>query len=412
MRKPSPLAVIFLTILVDMLGVGILIPIFPQLMANPSSPSYVLAPGTPQSVSYVLFGLLTAAYPLMVFLAAPVLGELSDRMGRRKVLAFCLGGTAIGYVLFAVGILTKNLPLLFASRLLDGATGGNIAVAQAAVADVTKPEDRAKSFGLIGAAFGLGFIFGPLIGGKLADPSLVSWFGPTVPFWFAALLCSVNLVSVLLFFPETLKTDVAHRAFRWLASVTNVSKARRPGKLRTLLAVMFLFSTGFGFFISFFGVILAKRFGFTEGETGNYYAFVGICIVFGQAVLVRRLAGKFAEHRLLRWSMLGTAITVFLHLFPNDWRWLVPIVPFMAASNAVSFANLQGLISRSGDAANQGEVMGVASSVLALANVIPPLVAGVLAAAFGTSAAILFGALLITAGWLLFLKSYRPAITR
>lgn len=408
MRKPTPLAVIFLTILVDMLGVGILIPVFPQLMANPSSPAYMLAPGTPESTGYVLFGLLVAAYPLMVFLAAPVLGELSDRYGRRKVLAFCLAGTALGYVVFAIGILTKSLFLLFASRLFDGATGGNIAVAQAAVADVTKPEDRAKSFGLIGAAFGLGFIIGPFIGGKLADPSLVSWFGPTVPFWFAALLAAANLVSVLLYFPETFKTDVAHRAFRWLAAVTNVTKAWRMENLRTLFTVMFLFSTGFGFFASFFSVVLATRFGFTEGQTGNYFAYVGICIVLSQAVLVRRLSGKFPEHLLLRWSMIGTSVTVFLHLFPNDWRWLLPIVPVMAASNAVSFANLSGLISRSADASSQGEVMGISSSLQALAQVIPPLVAGVLAAAFGTSAAIVFGSALVVAGWLLFLKSYRP----
>jgi DHA1 family tetracycline resistance protein-like MFS transporter len=411
MRKPSPLAVIFLTILVDMLGVGILIPVFPQLMANPSSPSYVLPSGTSQSASYLLFGLLTSAYPLMVFLAAPILGELSDRFGRRKILAFCLGGTALGYALFAIGILTKNLPLLFASRLFDGATGGNIAVAQAAVADVTKPEDRAKSFGLIGAAFGLGFIIGPFIGGKLADPSLVSWFGPTVPFWFAAILAAVNLVSVLLF-PETLKTDAPHRAFRWLASLTNVAKAWRMANLRTLFSVMFLFSTGFGFFISFFSVILAQRYGFTEGGIGNYFAYVGIWIVLGQAVVVRRLAGKFAEHRLLRWSMVGTGVTVFLHLFPNDWHWLLPVVPFMAASNAVSFANLSGLISRSADASSQGEVMGITSSVQALAGIIPPLAAGVLAAAFGTSAAVLFGAILIFSGWLLFVTKYRPAAAR
>lgn len=412
MRKPTPLAVIFLTIFVDMLGVGILIPVFPQLMANPASPSYMLAPGTPASTGYLLFGFLTAAYPLMVFLAAPLLGELSDRLGRRKVLAMCLAGTAVGYVIFALGILMKSLPLLFASRILDGITGGNIAVAQASVADVTKPEDRAKSFGLIGAAFGLGFILGPFIGGKLADPSLVPWFGPTVPFLFAALLAAVNFASVLLFFPETLRSDAAHRAFRWLAALANVAKAWRMENLRTLFTVMFLFSCGFGFFASFFGVILANRYGFTEGQTGNYFAYTGLWIVLGQAIVVRRLAGKFPEHALLRWSMIGTSLTVFLHLFPNDWRWLLLIVPFMASANAVSFANLNGLISRSADASSQGEVMGIASSLQALAQVIPPLAAGALAAAFGTSAAVLFGATIVAAGWLLFITTYRPAAAR
>jgi len=275
---------------------------------------------------------------------------------------------------------------------------------------VTKPEDRAKAFGLVGAAFGLGFVLGPLIGGKLADPSLVSWFGPSVPFWFAAILATVNLTSVLLFFPETLKTDAAHRAFRWFSSVLNVTKAWKLKNLRTLFGAMFLFSCGFGFFNSFFGFVLTERFGFTEGELGNYFAFVGVWIVLCQMILVRRLSGKFPEHQLLRWSMLGTGITIFLHLFPNDWRLMLGIVPFMAASNAVSFANLNGLISRSAGAAEQGEVMGISSSVLSLAQIVPPLAAGVMTALFGADAAIFFGALLVLSGWLVFVFAYRPPI--
>lgn len=397
MRKPSPLSVILLTIFVDMIGIGIMIPVFPQLFVNPASPAYMLAPSTPLSTAYLLVGMLSASYPLMMFFAAPILGELSDRYGRRRILAICLAGTAASYALFALALFLKNLPLLFFSRIVDGITGGNIAVANAAVADVTKPEDRAKSFGLTGAAFGLGFILGPFIGGRLAE------FGVTIPFWFSSALAAFNLLSVLWYFPETFKTDAAHRAFRWFNSLTNVTKAWTMRELRTLFAVQFLFSTGFGFFVSFFGILLTERFGFTEAQLGNYFAFIGVWIVLCQAVLVRRLAGKFREERLIRVSMLGTGITVFLHLFAYDWRIMLVIVPFMAASNAVTFANLQGLVSRSGGSANQGEVMGVSQSVLALANVIPPLGAGVMAAAFGTSASILFGSLLVVAGWALFM---------
>lgn len=402
MRKPSPLSVILLTIFVDMIGIGIMIPVFPQLFVNAASPSYMLAQGTPLSTAYLLIGLLSASYPLMMFFSAPILGELSDRYGRRRVLAICLAGTAASYALFAVALFTKNLPLLFFSRIVDGITGGNIAVANASVADVTKPEDRAKSFGLTGAAFGLGFILGPFIGGRLAE------YGATTPFLFSSALATLNLLFVFWYFPETFKTDAAHKAFRWFKSLANVTKAWTMRDLRVLFAVQFLFSTGFGFFVSFFGIILTEKFGFTEGQLGNYFAFVGLWIVLGQAVLVRRLAGKFKEERLIRWSMLGTAITIFLHLFPNEWWIMACIVPFMAASNAVTFANLQGLVSRSGGATNQGEVMGVSQSVLALANVIPPLGAGVMAALFGTSAAIVFGAMIVIAGWMLFVTSYRP----
>ncbi|HSD12182.1 MAG TPA: MFS transporter [Patescibacteria group bacterium] len=408
MRRPSPLAIIFLTVFVDLIGIGILIPVFPQLFDNPASPASMLAPGTPQSEGYILYALLSAIFPLMMFFAAPVLGGLSDRYGRRKVLALCLGGTATGYALFAIGILTKNLPLLFASRAIDGITGGNIAVANAAVADVTKPEERAKAFGLVSAALGLGLVFGPFIGGKLADPTLVPWFGPAVPFWFAAILGAVNLSSVLLFFPETFKTDAPRKAFRWFASLLNAAKAWKRGNLRTLFATLFLFSCGFGLFNSFLGFILTERLRFTQGQLGNYFAFVGAWIALCQLILVRRLSGKFPEHRLLRWSILGTAVTVFLHLFPNDWRTMLLIVPFMAASNAVSFANLNGLISRSAGATEQGEVMGIASAVLSVAQIVPPLAAGAMTALFGSNSAIVFGALTVLSGWMLFVISYRP----
>ncbi|HTK60314.1 MAG TPA: MFS transporter, partial [Candidatus Baltobacteraceae bacterium] len=286
MSTKRPLAVIFLTVLVDLIGIGILIPVIPQLLANPESPSYLLTGQITAREGLLLYGLLTAVYPLMSFLSAPILGQLSDRYGRRRILAVCIAGTASGYVLFALAILTKNLPLLFFARILPGITGGNISVAQAAVADITKPEDRAKNFGLLGAAFGLGFILGPLIGGKLADPNVLPWFGAATPFWFAAILAAFNLVSILMFFPETHRTDGVAKAFRWLKSMGDIAAAFRLKELRGLFTTSFLFYSGFGF-ISFFGVFLADRFGFNEGATGNYFAYVGICIVLAQAVIVR-----------------------------------------------------------------------------------------------------------------------------
>ena len=197
-------AVVF-TIFIDLLGIGILIPVIPQLLANPASPFYLLAQGVSIKTGYIILGFLTAIFPLMQFFATPLLGELSDRFGRKPVLAISLLGTCISYILFAIGILTKNLPLLFVSRGFDGITGGNIAVAQAAIADVSTPENRAKNFGLMGAAFGIGFILGPYIGGKLSDPNLISWFNAATPFWFAALLCFANVLSVVFLLPETHK---------------------------------------------------------------------------------------------------------------------------------------------------------------------------------------------------------------
>ncbi len=406
--KQRPLAVIFLTVLVDLIGIGILIPVFPQLLANPESPSYLLGSGVSIQRGLLLYGLLTAVYPLMSFLSAPILGQLSDRYGRRKVLAFCLSGTAIGYALFAIAILTKNLPLLFIARILPGITGGNISVAQAAVADISKPEERAKNFGLLGAAFGLGFILGPLIGGKLADPSVVSWFSAAVPFWFAAILASLNFVSVLLFFPETRKLGAVAEAFRWLKSIGDIGNAFRWKELRGLFTASFLFYSGFGF-ISFFSVYMVNRFGFSEGQVGNYFAYVGICIVLAQALLIRLVTKRWSDAHILRVSMLGTAMTFFAYLFVRENWQLFLIPPFMAAFNGLSMASLTSLISRTAGPERQGEILGLNVSLQSLANVIPPLMAGAIAARYSTETPIAVGAVVCLVGWLWFGLTTRAA---
>lgn len=254
--------VIFLTIFVDLLGFGILIPVIPLLLANPGSPYYMLPKGWNIGQGYILLGILSAVFPFMQFLATPILGQLSDMYGRKKILAFSLIGTCVSYILFAVGVLTKNISLLFLARGLDGITGGNISVAQAAIADVTLPQHRAKNFGLIGAAFGLGLIMGPYIGGKLSDPTLVSWFSAATPFWFAAILSFLNIVFVFWKFPETLRVRKAAHYIRWSQSVHNILKAWNMKSVQPLFVTSFLIQGGFSFFFTFFSVYLFRRFGF------------------------------------------------------------------------------------------------------------------------------------------------------
>ena len=156
----------------------------------------------------ILFGLLIAVFPIAQFFGAPLIGAYSDRVGRKKAMILSLAGTALGYLLMALGIFWKNIPLIFFGRVVVGFAGGNIAVAMSAIADMSDAKTKAGNFALIGMSFGLGFIMGPFIGGKLSDPSLVSWFDFSTPFFFAALLSALNTALVFLIFRETLTESV------------------------------------------------------------------------------------------------------------------------------------------------------------------------------------------------------------
>ena len=406
--KSNPLFAIIFTVFVDVLGIGILIPVIPQLLANPQSEYFLLPKGMDLNGGYILLGYLTAIFPLMQFIAAPILGQLSDKYGRKPVLIISLIGTSLSYVVFAIGLFLRNLPLLFVSRGFDGITGGNISVAYAAIADITEPEHRAKNFGLIGAAFGIGFILGPFIGGKLSDPSIVSWFNVQTPFWFAAILSFANVVSVYFMFPETHKHKNLQFIIDWTKSIHNILKAFSLRQLRPLFITIFLYTAGFTFFTTFFGVFLIERFGFTQGQIGDFFAYVGLWIAFTQAIVTRYVAKKFKESDVLKFSMVGTGIAVFLYFLPTQWWQLLLITPFFAMMNGLTFANITALISRSADHTIQGEVMGINTSVQALGQAIPPILSGYIAASLVSSSPLIVAGTVVILSGLFFFAIYKP----
>lgn len=401
----------------DMLGFGILIPVFP-LLISPGSPFRV----TPESWSFseglVMLGWLQGVYPLCMFLAAPILGQLSDRHGRRPVLAVSIFGTALGYFLFAIGILTSNIPLLFLSRALDGMTGGNLAVANAAIGDISTNENRARNFGVLGAAFGLGFVIGPYLGGKLSSPGVSfyglfdtpTWFGATTPFWFAGGLALVNCALILTSLPETLVNRVTTGKVALTQSLHNVRAGFTSDRLRTILVAAFLFNGGFTFFTTFFGVYLANNFGFGSSETGDYFAYVGICIALAQAVLVRRVAPHLADWKVLRFSMFGTAAVMAVFFFAPSGNnlWVLLPVPFFAACNGLTMANMQSLVSRSAEFGRQGEAMGISSSVGSLAQVPASVLVGYITSGITSAQPLIVAAVCITGAGLVFLFLFRP----
>ena len=409
-RLDLPIPIIFFTSVLNSLGFGILIPVIPLLLANPSSQYFMLPKNFTLQQGYIIFGFLVASFSLMQFIATPILGQFSDKFGRKKILAISLAGTCISYILFAVGIIIKNIPLLFISRAFDGITGGNISVAQAVVADVTTPENRSKNFGLIGSAFGLGFILGPFLGGILSENRLVSWFSAATPFWFAAILSFANVMLIVTCLAETFKVDKFKKVI-WSQSIKNIIKAYNMKKLRISFITVFLFHSGFTFFTTFFSVFLITKFAFTQSNTGNFFAYIGLWLVFTQAFITRLAANRFSEYKILRFSLIFMGIFLIMYLVPSVWWGLLIVAPFFSISNGLTQANITGLISRSVGPQVQGEVLGINASIQALANSIPAMLSGFIAASLTPSSPAIVASVVLVLSGIIFIAFYRPPLT-
>jgi DHA1 family tetracycline resistance protein-like MFS transporter len=389
------LFVIFGTLLLDMIGTGMVFPIIPILFTDPSSPAFMLH-GYSQAAQYFVAGLITALFGLMQFIAAPLLGELSDVFGRKRLLLLGVGTLAAAQALFGFGIEVQSLTILLVSRTIAGLAGANISIAQAAVADITRPEDRAKNFGLIGAAFGVGFILGPVLSGWIASYT----HNAAAPFWFASILGIVNLVFVSIMLPETRRVAAeVRRRFNLLRGFHNIKQAFLDVQARAIYLASFLYLAGFTFLTAFMGVLLVVRFGFDAAAVGTFFGVVGLWVVLTQLLLVRFITRFYDEKAILRVSLLILAFGICIYPFLPNTLFIFAMIPFVAVPQGLSMVNMQSLISKSVSADKQGAALGINASLLALSQGVIPLVAGFGSGVIGLQSPFILGAILVVFAW-------------
>jgi DHA1 family tetracycline resistance protein-like MFS transporter len=361
----SPLIVILTTVFIDLVGFGIVIPVLP-----------FYAEGTKFNATPRMVGLLFASYSIMQLIFSPILGGLSDKYGRRPVLLISIIGTGIGFLVIGFA---QTLSMLFAGRILDGITGGNISTAQAYIADVTTKENRAMGMGLIGAAFGVGFIFGPAIGG------ILSQWGIQVPFLFAAGLCFANALLLYFTLPETVTAQrpARNRAARGRGLGQLFASLKQP-RLAFVLTIYFLFVVSFSIMTTSFSLYTMFRFGYDARHTGYLFAYVGIIAVIIQGGLIGRLVKRFGELPLVIVGALCFAISLFAVPFVGPAAGglgaLLVGGGVFSMGNSLATPALTSLASKSAEAEEQGTILGVTQSVASLARAIGPFLAAILIA--------------------------------
>ena len=384
--KKSQLLPVFLVVFVDLLGFGLILPLLPYY-----ADAYGATP--------IVVGLLTASYAAAQLIGAPLLGRLSDRYGRRPILLVSIFGTFVGFVMLGVAEWLGNglaswlglaasanafiLSILFASRILDGLTGGNISVAQAYITDVTTDENRAQGLGMIGAAFGLGFIIGPATGG------LLSTYGYAVPAFAAAGLALLNLVAVYFYLPESLTPEkrmemATYKSEQPSFSLRSLWQALNRPRVGPLLNIRFFFGLAFSIFQTIFALYALYRLDLDARATGFILTYVGFLSVIVQGFAVGKLSNKFKENHLILVSTLLMAGSLFAWAFTPNVIVLLIIMAPLAFAGGILGTILNSALTKVVYPEEVGGTLGLSASLESLTRVIAPSLGGFLLGQVGT----------------------------
>lgn len=430
-KRPLSLGVIFLTLYIDLIGFSIIFPLGPDLLRHYletdgtggllgwllehiSAAARVL--GNETHLPEVLFGgIISSLFAILQFIFAPFWGSLSDRRGRREVLLLTVAGTAASYLIW---MLSGSFWIFLAARMLAGAFGGNLSVATAAVADVTSRTERSKAMGLVGAAFGLGLVTGPLIGAftvriNLLDlhPGLAAWgVNPfSMPALTAFILSLINLLWIRARFKETLPAESRGRATEArlrnpISAILGLSNVA----VRHVNLVAFVFALAFVAMEVSLVFVSAERFGYTAWENGLLLGFLGVCSIITQGFIVRRLLVRMPETQVLIAGLISSTVGLLMVGFTPNPELLYVGVGILAMGAGLVNPSTTGLISLYAGAEEQGRILGIFRSLGSLARAIAPITAGVVYWTLGASTLYSIAAVLAVAAALLSLRLPQP----
>ena len=378
----SRFGVIFLTVFIDFAGFGIIIPVIPYYAQE-------------FGASGLGYGALIGIFSLMQFIATMVLGRLSDRVGRRPVLLATIFIGAIGYLTFAVA---QSYAVLLLARMVSGFAAGNVSVAQAYIADITCHTERSRGMGLIGAAFGLGFIVGPAMGGSAGH-----YGGPSGAGLAAAALCFLNLFSALILLKESLHEE--HRTIRPLFNIEHMVMGLRDPLLRPLFAVFGLIPFAFSGFIVSFPLYAGAEFGWNEIELAKYFTLIGLVAALVQGYFFGKLSRRFSDRSLIVVGTIGMAAPIALTAFVPAAIWLYVLGFGLAFANSIVSPGLMGMISTLASATEQGAMLGAAQGLSSLGRLSGPFVFGELYDLAPPAATFTAAAGVMVVAWLVLLKA-------
>ncbi len=391
-------AYLILVSLLDFIGLGVVVTLFPKLLLDPSLD--ILPAHCSMHVRLIALGCFLAIYPLGQFFGAVVFGKLSDTHGRKRMMLITLAGTIVGFALSGTSILLANGVLLFLGRLLSGIFAGNTAIAQASIIDISTPETKAKNISILQITLGFAWVIGPPMGGWLSQKSLVSWFGYSTPFWVVMGLLVLMLVLGAIFYQDTRQKSDTRTKVNAFENLINIHSAFMEKKLRMAFLIWAVFVSGWWLFEAYLPTYLQLQWHYNPAIIGTFLGCMGATYAATQ-LLVLRWISRANPHTLVRSSLIISGLSVAAYAIIHTGWLLIMVTACFVISMAFALPSLITSVSNLGDDENQGHLMGMISSIQALSTVAMMLLGGFLVAMSYKIPLIAGGTLLILA-WGLF----------